>query len=159
MPLSPTTQTTGRPVDPDAEARREIEGVWLEYWRIYTTSTAMSSAELKAEITAVAVDPIRNDVIKQAAYFQTEGLEKYGPVEHRIDWVHWIGTFAVGIHGRSAFIGDCTDQSGFGSRYAKSKKKRSVGVAEDLVVGKLSRTSGERWKLVQLYYIDGIGCR
>ncbi|RIJ69797.1 hypothetical protein D1871_21310 [Nakamurella silvestris] len=160
MSSSPSSApaTTHRPSDPEAEAKREIEKVWLQYWRIYTTSTAMTQEDLKAAIGTVAVDPIRTDVIKEWGYFRDRGLENYGTVRHHIAWSGKRERFALGVVKGAAYIGDCLDESSFGSRYVSTMKKRTKGFEKELVVGEFTRDSIGSWKIRQLYYLTSTAC-
>ncbi|RIJ69885.1 hypothetical protein D1871_20545 [Nakamurella silvestris] len=155
---SSAPRTTAHPADPEAEARRDIEKVWRTYWRIYTTSTAMTPEDLKSAISAVAVDPIRTDVIKQAQYFHDKGLEKYGSAQNHPSFSGSGGSHTLGIQDSKAYLGDCLDLSGFGSRYVSTGKKRTVGLKQDHVVGEFTKGSGSVWKLRQIYFLADPTC-
>src|SRR5262249_44188159 len=122
---APTTSSAD-PAAREAADRQAVEAAWAHYWAIYETFESKVPPSLwDSTIAQIAVDPIRAQILRAARADRIIGAITYGQVVPHPYW-------RVPINGKAtATMGDCMDQSHYGSMFAKTGQKRSVGVAHD----------------------------
>ena len=150
---APTPIST--PPDPgtqEALDRAAVEAQWVKFWDIYINFVRTPGSERDMLAASVAIEPIRSDLSKSAANFESEGRDNYGTVTHRLSWIDSISG------GSSAVIADCQDQSQFGSMSVSSGEKLSVGVDRDNIKGAFEKGADGIWKLKQIYYVPDVPC-
>jgi len=143
------------PSDPqsqEAADRAAIEAQWVKFWEIYIDFVRTPEPERDLLAASVSIEPIRSDLSKSAANFESEGRDNYGTVKHRLSWIDSISG------GTSAVIADCQDQSQFGSISVSTGEKLSVGVDRDNIKGAFEKGPDGIWKLKQIYYIADVPC-
>ena len=153
---SPSAVPTSEPVNAEVAARQAVESAWARFWVVYATAERnppiYSAAQLGTEVAAAAVDPTRDQVLKEVAGFQAAGLSSYGTVAHRVTW-------PADVAGRrSVVLNDCMDQSRAGSLWVKTQAKRTVGVARDTTRGTLVRGADGSWRVQLIEYLVKVPC-
>ncbi|MGS0688858.1 hypothetical protein ACVBEQ_27535 [Nakamurella sp. GG22] len=149
---SNVASASGGVADVEAADRAAIESQWIESWDVYMEIARTPKAEREALVTTIAVDPARANMLKDAAKFDSQGLETYGELGHRISWPQPVGgrTFAV--------IDDCQDRSHSGSRKTATGDKVTVGVARDHYQGRLVKGEDGVWRVEQVFYLKEEPC-
>ena len=99
----------------------------------------------------VAVDPVLSKVTKAVADAKAKGVRDYGqPINH----VYW----QVPINGgTTASMGNCLDDSRYGTEDAKTGKKLTVGTAKDNAIVSAIRI-GDTWKIATFTYLVNQPC-
>lgn len=137
-------------------ARQAVESAWARFWVVYATAErnppVYSASQLGIEVSSVAVDPTRDQVMKAVAGFQAAGLSSYGTVTHRVTWTADVAGQ------RSVVLNDCMDQSRYGSLWVKTQVKRTVGVARDTTRGTLVRGADGSWRVQLIEYLVKVPC-
>jgi hypothetical protein len=141
------------PAAREAADRRAVEAAWAHYWAVYETfDTKVPKSRWDQVIAAIAVDPIRSQILNSARSNLIIGVVGYGYVVNHPFW-------RTPINGRStAVMGDCMDQSHYGSMFAKTGQKRTVGVAHDNTRGTLLRGADGKWRVKQVEYLLDVKC-
>jgi hypothetical protein len=149
---APTTSSMD-PAEREAADRRAVEAAWAHYWSVYETFESKTpQGRWDSTIAQIAVDPIRAQILKAARADRIIGAVTYGQVVPHPYW-------QVPINGKAtATMGDCMDQSHYGSMFAKTGQKRSVGVAHDNIRASLIRGSDGRWRVKQIEYLLDVKC-
>ena len=107
-PPSVTVDTSGLSAQ-EAADRKAIEQAWLHYWEVYVKINSIPVASRGSALAAVAVDPIKAQILSSALLFDKEKRATYGTVAHRPYW-------GPPVDGRdTAIMGDCLDTSKYGS--------------------------------------------
>jgi hypothetical protein len=149
---APTTSSAD-PAAREAADRQAVEAAWAHYWAIYETfESKVPPSRWDSTIAQIAVDPIRAQILRAARADRIIGAITYGQVVPHPYW-------RVPINGKaSATMGDCMDQSHYGSMFAKTGQKRSVGVAHDNIRATLVRGADGRWRVKQIEYLLDVKC-
>jgi hypothetical protein len=151
-----TSTPTHQPTDgvPAAEAadRAAVQEQWIKSWDVYLDIARVPSAERDQLIATVAVDPAKSNMLEDAAKFDSQGLETYGDIEHRISWPQPIDG------ADTALIDDCQDASQTGSIRTSTGEKVTVGVPRDHHQGTLIRGSDGVWRVSQVFYLEDEPC-
>jgi hypothetical protein len=141
------------PAEREAADRQAVEAAWAHYWAVYETfRSTVPESRWDSTIAQIAVDPIRSQILKAARADRIIGAVPYGQVVPHPYWRTPING------GATATMGDCMDQSHYGSMFAKTGQKRSVGVAHDNLRATLVRGSDGRWRVKQIEYLLDVKC-
>jgi len=146
------SSTLLNPEAQEAVDRAAVEAQWVKFWDIYINFVRTPESERDLLAATVSIEPIRGDLLKSAANFESEGRDNYGTVTHRLSWIDSISG------GDSAVISDCQDQSQFGSVSVSTGETLSVGVDRDNIKGAFEKGSDGIWRLKQMYYITEVPC-
>lgn len=138
-------------VDQESLDRAEIEQVWRDFWALYERIGRIPEGERSSLIEPIAIDPVLGDVLMQAAGFNSEGLDTYGSVVPHPYWTTPVAGQEI------AQIGDCQDASQFGSLVVSTGEKKTVGVANNNMLGGFTKVDGS-WKLHQIVYLRDVEC-
>lgn len=136
----------------EAADRAAIEAQWTEFWSIYTNIVRTPADQRSAVLDSVSIDPAKSKVLSAASKFEADGLDYYGnvilrPYSIQIDSVQGL-----------AILEDCQDQSGYGSVYVSSGKKRTVGVSDNHTQAGLVRGSDGIWRVQNVQYPTNVPC-
>ncbi len=136
----------------EATDRAAVEAQWIRSWDVYTGIARIPKAQRETLVDTVAVGPARANMLKDAGRFDSQGLETYGELGHRISWPQPIA-------GRDyAVIDDCQDASDAGSKRVGTGDKVTVGVARDHYQGRLVKGDDGRWRVEQVFYLKDGPC-
>jgi hypothetical protein len=155
LPTTSTPAPTTSSMDPaarEAAARQAVEAAWAHYWSVSQSfERTVPQANWNAAISAIAVDPIRAQMLKAAKADRIIGVVGYGYV---IPHPYW----QIPVAGKSiAVMGDCQDASHAGSMVAKTGQKRTVGVAHNNIRATLVRGDGT-WRVKQIEFLVDQKC-
>jgi hypothetical protein len=130
-----------------------VEAAWAHYWSVYIAfESKYPESRWNSVIAAIAIDPIRAQILKAARADRIIGVVGYGYVVSHPYW-------QLPINGKpTATMGDCMDQSHAGSMVAKTGQKRTVGVAHDNTRATLVRVSDGTWRVKQIEYLVDVRC-
>ena len=142
---------SGLPVEESAD-RAAVESQWVKSWDVYLEIARTPASDREALAATVAVDPTKTNMLSDAAKFDTQGLETYGSLGHRISWPQPING------GTTALIDDCQDRSQSGAIKTATGDKISVGVARDHYQGSLVKGDDGVWRVEQVYYLKDEPC-
>ena len=142
---------SGLSVEESAD-RAAVESQWVKSWDVYLEIARTPAADREALAATVAVDPTKTNMLSDAAKFDTQGLETYGSLGHRISWPQPING------GTTALIDDCQDRSQSGAIKTASGDKVTVGVARDHYQGSLVKGDDGVWRVEQVYYLKDEPC-
>lgn len=136
----------------EAADRAAIEAQWVKFWRTYVDIVRTPSEQRAAALDNVSVDPTKGRVLKDASDLEGQGLDNYGDVV--------LNTYGIDLlgDGNSAVIQDCQDQSGFGSVFVESGKKRTVGIDHNHMQAGLVRGADGIWRVQTLQYVENQPC-
>jgi hypothetical protein len=154
---SPTAQNetsgtdTGLSADESAD-RAAVESQWVKSWDVYLAIARTPAADREALVATVAVDPTKANMLSDAAKFDSQGLQTYGTLGHRISWPQPING------GATAVIDDCQDASQSGSMKTATGDKVTVGVARDHYQGSLVKGDDGVWRVEQVFYLKDEPC-
>ena len=136
----------------EAADRAAIEAQWAKFWRTYVDIVRTPSELRAAALDSVSVDPTKSRVLKDAVDLESAGLDNYGDVLLNVYQIDFLDD------GVSAVIQDCQDQSGFGSVFVESGKKRTVGIDHNHMQAGLIRGSDGIWRVQTLQYVENLPC-
>jgi len=142
---------SGQSVEESAD-RAAVESQWVKSWDVYLEIARTPAADREALVATVAVDPTKTNMLSDAAKFDTQGLETYGSLGHRISWPQSINGATT------ALIDDCQDASQSGSMKTGTGDKVTVGVARDHYQGSLVKGDDGVWRVEQVYYLKDEPC-
>lgn len=136
----------------EAAERAAIEAQWTKFWRTYVDIVRTPAAERADALDSVSVEPTKSRVLKDASDLESQGLDNYGDVV--------LNLYSIDIlnDGASAVVQDCQDQSGFGSVFVGSGKKRTVGIDHNHMQAGLIRGSDGIWRVQTLQYVENQPC-
>lgn len=132
--------------------RASVESQWVKSWDVYLAIARTPAADREALIATVAVDPTKANMLSDAAKFDSQGLETYGALGHRISWPQPING------ARTALIDDCQDRSQSGSMKTATGDKVTVGVPRDHYQGNLVKGDDGVWRVAEVYYLKDEPC-
>ena len=136
----------------EAADRAAVESQWVKSWDVYLELARTPAADREALVAAVAVDPTKTNMLSDGAKFDSQGLETYGALGHRISWPQPING------GTTALIDDCQDRSQSGSMKTATGDKVTVGVARDHYQGSLVKGDDGVWRVGQVFYLKDEPC-
>jgi hypothetical protein len=136
----------------EAADRAAVESQWVKSWDVYLAIAITPAADREALADTVTVDPTRANLLSDAAQFDSQGLQTYGALGHRISWPQPIAG------GTTAVIDDCQDRSQAGSMKAATGDKLTVGVPRDHYQGSLVKGDDGIWRVAQVFYLKDEPC-
>jgi hypothetical protein len=151
---SPAPSTSSMdPAAREAADRQAVEAAWMHYWSTYIAfESKYPQSRWSSVIAGIAVDPIRAQIMRAARADRIIGVVGYGYVVPHPYW-------QTSIDGKpTATMGDCMDQSHYGSMFVKTGRKQSVGVAHDNTRATLVRGADGRWRVKQIEYLLDVKC-
>jgi len=149
---SPTAGTdSGLPAG-EAADRAAVEAQWVKFWDVYAALALTPAADREALVATVAVDPTKANVLSDAAEFDSQGLQTYGTLGHRISWPQPINGATTAV------IDDCQDASQTGAVNTTTGNKVTVGVPRDHYQGSLVKGDDGIWRVAQPFYLKDEPC-
>jgi hypothetical protein len=149
---SPTAGTdSGLPAG-EAADRAAVEAQWVKSWDVYLAIATTPAADREALAATVTVDPTKTNMLTDAAQFDSQGLQTYGTLGHRISWPQDINDKTT------ALIDDCQDRSGAGAYKTSTGDKITVGVPRDHYQGNLVKGDDGVWRVAEVYYLKDEPC-
>ena len=134
---SPVAHSSVAPTDPavrEVSDRQAVESAWVGFWRVYAGLFRIPKGLESQTVAAVAVDPVRKQMLAEIDVFNSTHRTLYGDVATHPYWTKPIS-------GRpTATMGDCMDQSRFGSMSTTTHEKLTVGTARTTPARPLSGT-------------------
>lgn len=154
---SPAAPTTAAATDDGVSAqetadRAAVEAQWVKSWDVYLAIAATPASDREALVDTVAVDPARANMLSDAGKFDSQGLQTYGALGHRISWPQPING------ARTALITDCQDASQSGSFKTATGDKVTVGVQRDHYQGSLVKGDDGVWRVTEVFYLKDEPC-
>ena len=136
----------------EAADRVAVEAQWVKSWDVYLAIATTPAADREALAATVTVDPTKANMLTDAAQFDSQGLQTYGTLGHRISWPQ-------DINGKTtALIDDCQDRSGAGAYKTSTGDKITVGVPRDHYQGSLVKGDDGVWRVAEVYYLKDEPC-
>ena len=129
-----------------------MEAQWVKSWDVLLGIARTPAADREALAATVAVDPIKAKMLEAATALDSQGLDTYGALGHRISWPQPING------GTTAVIDDCQDRSQAGSLNTATGDKVTVGVPRDHYQGSLVKGDDGIWRVAQVYYLKDEPC-
>ena len=148
-----TTATKPRPPT-EAATRNAVAAAWSRFYSTYlrVETPTVPASHRPALVGAVAVNPVYGQVLSEAADFSKVGVSTYGTVTHHPYWPEPVA-------GKSTVVmGDCMDQSHYGSKSIKTGQKRTVGVARDNTRSTLVLGADGVWRVRSIRYLVDVKC-
>ena len=136
----------------EAADRAAVEAQWVKSWDVYLEIARTPAADREALIATVAVDPTKANMLTDAGKFDSQGLQTYGALGHRISWPKSIDGAST------ALIDDCQDASQSGSMNTATGEKVTVGVPRDHYQGSLVKGDDGVWRVEQVFYLEDEPC-
>jgi predicted small secreted protein len=136
----------------EAADRAAVEAQWIKSWDVLLGIARTPAADREAVAATVAVDPIKAKMLEAATALDSQGLDTYGTLGHRISWPQPING------GTNAVIDDCQDRSQAGSLNTATGDKVTVGVPRDHYQGSLVKGDDWVWRVAQAYYLKDEPC-
>ena len=132
--------------------RAAVESQWVKAWDVYLAIARTPAADREALVATVAIDPTKANMLSDAAKFDSQGLQTYGTLGHRISWPRPINGAST------ALIDDCQDASQSGSMKTATGDKVTVGVPRDHYQGNLVKGDDGVWRVQQMFYLKDEPC-
>jgi len=150
-PPTPAPSSTD-PAAQEAADRAAIETQWANFWDIYVGIVRTPADQRATILDGVSVEPAKSRVLDAASRLEADGLDYYGIVILRPYSVD------IDVDGQKAVLSDCQDQSGYGSQYVGSGKKRTVGVDHNHTQAGFVRGDDGIWRVQNVQYVENIPC-
>ena len=147
----PTPTPTSAPLDPAAQEaadRAAVEAQWVAFWNVYLGIVRIPSDQRAAELAAVAIPPVSDQILQAASQADVDGVDNYGPVTHRLFW-----QFAIN-GASSATVADCLDQSQTGTVNKTSGEVLTTGAPRNNTRGQFTRGEDGIWRLSQIFFLE-----
>jgi len=149
---SPSVGTDSGLTAEEAADRAAVEAQWIKSWDVLLGIGATPAADREALAASVAVDPTKAKMLEAGTQFDSQGLQTYGTLGHRISWPQPIS-------GKStALVDDCQDASQTGSLETATGNKVTVGVPRDHYQGNLVKSDDGVWRVAEVYYLKDEPC-
>jgi hypothetical protein len=132
--------------------RAAVEAQWVKSWDVLLGIARTPAPDREALAATVAVDPIKAKMLEAATALDSQSLDTYGALGHRISWPQPING------GTNAVIDDCQDRSQAGSLNTATGDKVTVGVPRDHYQGSLVKGDDGIWRVAQVYYLKDEPC-
>ena len=132
--------------------RAAVESQWVKAWDVYLAIARTPAADREALVATVAIDPTKANMLSDAAKFDSQGLQTYGTLGHRISWPQPVNGASTAV------IDDCQDASQSGSMKTATGDKVTVGVARDHYQGNLVKGDDGGWRVEQVFYLKDEPC-
>lgn len=150
--VGPSTSGSLDPAAQEAADRAAIEAQWAKFWAVYTGIIRTPTEQRSAALDAVSIDPAKTSVLNAAAKLEAEGLDYYGEVVLR------PYSIEIDTDRGDAVLEDCQDQSGYGSLYVDTGRKRTVGVSDNHTQAGFVRGSDGIWRVQNVQYPTNSPC-
>lgn len=152
--VEPSTSTAASSeISPqEAADRAAIEAQWTQFWTVYTGIIRTPADQRSAALDLVSIDPAKASVLGAASRLEADGLDYYGSVILR--------PYSIEIDSEKgiAVLEDCQDQSGYGSVYVKTGKRRTVGVSDNHTQAGFVRGDDGVWRVQNVQYPTNVPC-
>ena len=149
---SPTAGTDSELPAGEAADRAAVEAQWVKSWDVLLAIGTTPAGDREALAATVAVDPTKSNIVGAGTALDSQGLQTYGTLGHRISWPQDING------GSTAVIDDCQDRSQAGSMKVATGDKVTVGVPRDHYQGNLVKGDDGVWRVAQVYYLKDEPC-
>jgi hypothetical protein len=149
---SPTAGTDSTLPSGEAVDRAAVESQWIKSWDVLLAIGRTPAADREALAASVAVDPIKAKMLEAGTQFDSQGLQTYGTLGHRISWPQSINGAPTAV------IDDCQDRSQAGSMKTATGDKVTVGVPRDHYQGNLVKGDDGVWRVAEVYYLKDEPC-
>ena len=136
----------------EAADRAAVEAQWVKSWDVLLGIGATPLVDREALAATVAIDPTKTNIVGAGAALDSQGLQTYGTLGHRISWPQPINGATT------ALIDDCQDRSQAGSMETATGKKVTVGVPRDHYQGNLVKGDDGVWRVAEVYYLKDEPC-
>lgn len=153
-PTTPSTTSTKPRPPSEAATRRAVAAAWARFYSIYgqVETPAVPAAKRPALVAKVAVNPVYDQVLTEAANFSKVGVSAFGYEIHHPYW-------PTAVAGKSTVVmGDCMDSSHAGSKLIKTGLKRTVGVKIDNTRATLVYGADHVWRVRSIEYLVDAKC-
>jgi hypothetical protein len=137
--------------DTPAGHKAAVTAAWRRYWHVYDTLPNRPQSSWKTEVSQVAFDPIRKELLVEMRKNAEDGLGAYGRTVLHVKSVKLKS-------GGTATIRDCQDDSQGGSVKVKTGRKVTVGKDHNLIRGTLTKGKDGQWRVKQIGYLSGVKC-
>lgn len=136
----------------EAADRAAIEAQWVKFWEVYTGILRTPVDQRSPALDAVSVDPAKTNILNAASKLEADGLDYYGNVI--------VKPYSIEIDSKQglAVLEDCQDQSGYGSVYVNTGKKRTVGVSDNHTQAGFVRGTDGIWRVQNVQYPTNAPC-
>ena len=132
--------------------RAAIQRVWVEYWITSQATTRTPTAERRAALEKVAVEPQITGLLNEAADWDKKGWTSYGIPGHRPYWGPPVD------QANTAIMGDCMDLSSSGHMQVKTGTKLTVGKNRVNIRGLFRREFDGKWKVYGFEDLRDLTC-
>jgi hypothetical protein len=151
---APTTAAASStdPATAETANRRDIEAAWTKFWGVYVKLHSIPTSEVTAAVNSVAVGVTKTQMLNEIKVFQTGHKTSYGYVVNHPYWNQSVG-------GKTrATMGDCMDQSHYGSASTVTHRKLTVGVARDNTKATFAKGTDGAWRVHLIEYLLDVKC-
>lgn len=136
----------------EAADRAAIERQWKEFWAVVLGAVRLPDSQRESALAAVAVDPLKSQILAEVRDSAAEGLDRYGSMIEHPYWEQPIGD------GNTAVMGDCQDASQTGVLNVSTGKKETAGVVGNNTRATFERGSDQVWRVRDIYYLTDVPC-
>jgi hypothetical protein len=136
------------PAAQEAADRAAIEAQWVKFWQVYEGIVRTPKNDRLAILNTVAVPPITDNLLDTAEKADSQGVDNYGTIVHRLSW-------QFPVNGESnATIDDCQDQSKTGTVKIGSGEILTTGEERSNMRGQFVRDESGSWRLQGLIFLE-----
>lgn len=136
----------------EAADRAAVEGQWKEFWAVVLGAVRLPDGQRESALAAVAVDPLKSQILAEVRDSAAEGLDRYGSMIEHPYWEQPIGDRDTAV------MGDCQDASQTGVLNVSTGKKETAGVVGNNTRATFERGSDQVWRVKEIYYLTDVPC-
>lgn len=145
-------QTSLDPAAQEAADRAAIEAQWAKFWTVVLGAVRLTDGERETALAAVAVDPLKAQILAEVRDSEEKGLDRYGSMIAHPYWEQPISG------ADTAVMGDCQDASQTGVLNLSTGKKETAGVKDNNTRATFERGTDQIWRVKQIYYLTDLPC-
>jgi len=140
------------PVAQEASDRAAIEAQWVKFWQVYNGIVRTPADQRSAVLDAVAVDPVKSEMLDAAMRFESQGIDYFGSVTQHPYWVTPVSGQSIAV------MRDCQDQSLTGTIWLATGEVRTSGGDRNSLQAGFVRGGDGIWRVQQFNHLENVPC-
>jgi hypothetical protein len=142
--------TTADPTTVETANRQAVEAAWEKFWTVYVRLHSIPTPQIAVDSVAVGVT--KTQMLNEIKVFRAGHKTSYGYVINHPYWNQSVGGKPT------ATMGDCMDQSHYGSASTVTHKKLTVGIPHDNTRATFAKGADGVWRVDLIEYLLDTKC-